>query len=291
MPAAKKVDRARTRRIVAELGRAYPDARFELDFSTPLELLVALILAAQFRDDRVNEITPALFERYRTARDYASAPPDELEQQLRAVNFYRQKTKAVQRCTQEIVARFGGEVPRALDDLLTLPYVGRKTANVLRGNAFGDPAIGVDRHVARVAQRIGLTREDDPDRIEADLAAVVAPDEQVRFCQLLQWHGRRTCLARDPRCPVCPIQPLCDYGRANPQGGLVRAGAARAGRTAKKRPAPRKRKVRAPVSAAKKTRQKPRKAGTKTSATKRKKKTPSRARRPQSGRSTSSPGR
>jgi endonuclease-3 len=207
------------RRIVKDLGRAHPDARFELDFTTPLELLVALILAAQFRDDRVNAITPPLFRRYRSAHDYAAAPPQELEAQLREVNFYRQKTKAVQRCTAEIVARFGGEVPRRLEDLLTLPYVGRKTANVLRGNAFGDPAIGVDRHVARLAQRIGLTREQDPDRIEADLAAVVAPPDQVRFCQLLQWHGRRVCLARDPHCAVCAIQPLCAYGRAHPEGG------------------------------------------------------------------------
>jgi endonuclease-3 len=206
-------DRARARRVVRDLGRAHPDARFELDFSTPLELLVALILAAQFRDDRVNAVTPALFARYRTARDYAQADPAQLETELRAINFYRQKTKAVQRCTAEIVARFGGEVPRSLDELLTLPYVGRKTANVLRGNAFGVPAIGVDRHVARLARRIGLTTEDDPDRIESDLAAVVAPSQQVRFCHLLQWHGRRVCLARTPRCEVCVIQPLCAHGR------------------------------------------------------------------------------
>lgn len=266
MPAPPKDDRARTRRIVRELDRAHPDARFELDFSNPLELLIALILAAQFRDERVNAITPALFARYRSAHDYASAPPDELEAQLREVNFYRQKTKAVQRCTAEIVARFGGEVPRKLDDLLTLPYVGRKTANVLRGNAFGDPAIGVDRHVARLARLIGLTREEDPDRIEADLAAVVAPSDQVRFCQLLQWHGRRVCLARGPRCEVCVIQPICDYGRVHPQGGAAKeAKPARRAATAKVKPAPK---------AAKK------KVAAKT-----------RPRRAQSGRKTSSPGK
>ena len=119
----------------------------------------------------------------------------------------------MQRCAGELVARFGGEVPRRLDDLLTLPYVGRKTANVLRGNAFGDPAIGVDRHVARLAQRIGLSREEDPDRVEDDLMAVVGPSQRVRFCHLLQWHGRRVCLARKPLCEVCVIQPLCDFGR------------------------------------------------------------------------------
>jgi len=206
-------DRARVRRIVKDLGQAHPDAKFELDFTTPLELLVALILAAQFRDERVNAITPKLFARYRTAHDYASADPAQLEQDLREVNFFRTKTRAVQRCTAEIVARFGGEVPRRLEDLLTLPFVGRKTANVLRGNAYGDAAIGVDRHVARLAQRIGLTREEDPDRVEHDLAAVIPPAQQVRFCHLLQWHGRRVCLARTPRCEVCVIQPLCDFGR------------------------------------------------------------------------------
>lgn len=206
-------DRAWVRRIVDELGRAHPDARFELDFTTPLELLIALILAAQFRDERVNAMTPALFARYRTAHDYASADPAALEHDLREINFYRQKTRAVQRCAAELVARFAGEVPRRLEDLLTLPFVGRKTANVLRGNAFGDAAIGVDRHVARLAQRIGLSHEADPDRIEQDLAAAVPAALQVRLCHLLQWHGRRVCLARTPRCEVCVIQPLCDYGR------------------------------------------------------------------------------
>jgi endonuclease-3 len=215
VPAPRGDDESRTHRIVQELGRAHPDARFELDFTTPLELLIALILAAQFRDERVNQITPPLFARYRTARAWAEADPAELEQELRAVNFYRQKSKAVQRCCAEIVARFGGEVPRALDDLLTLPHVGRKTANVLRGNAFGEPAIGVDRHVARLSQRIGLTRETDPDDIEADLMAVVRPSDRVPFCHLLQWHGRRVCLAREPMCAVCVIQPLCDFGRSN----------------------------------------------------------------------------
>jgi endonuclease-3 len=269
VPAPPKDDRARARRIVRDLGRAYPDARFELDFSNPLELLVALILAAQFRDDRVNAITPPLFKRYRSARDYASAPPDELEAQLREVNFYRQKTKAVQRCTGEIVARFGGQVPRALDDLLTLPYVGRKTANVLRGNAFGDPAIGVDRHVARGSQRIGLTHEEDPDRIEADLSAVVAPADQVRFCQLLQWHGRRVCLARGPRCEICAIQPICDFGRANVQG----ASAAADGAVKAKRPVP------------------PPQAGPVRKSVKKAATPPARPRRSQSGRKTSSPAR
>lgn len=227
MVAARKNDGARASAIVRELGAAHPDARFELDFESPLELLVALILAAQFRDDRVNQITPALFARYRTARAWAEADPAELEQQLRAVNFYRQKTKAVQRCCAELVSRFGGKVPESLDDLLTLPHVGRKTANVLRANAFGAPAIGVDRHVARLSQRIGFTRETDPDEIEVDLMKVVLPNERVRFCHLLQWHGRRVCLARDPQCAVCVIQPLCDFGLGSAKAARRTAGAKR----------------------------------------------------------------
>jgi endonuclease-3 len=222
--ARKKDDGARAHEIVQALSAAHPDARFELDFETPLELLVALILAAQFRDDRVNQITPPLFARYRTAHDWAAADPAELEQQLRAVNFYRQKTKAVQRCCAELVSRFGGVVPESLDDLLTLPHVGRKTANVLRANAFGAPAIGVDRHVARLAQRIGFTRKTDPDEIEHDLTKAVRPEDRIRFCHLLQWHGRRVCLAREPRCAVCVIQPLCDFGRSSAR--TARSGAA-----------------------------------------------------------------
>lgn len=245
MAAGKKDDGARTRKIVQDLGRAHPDARFELDFTTPLELLVALILAAQFRDDRVNAITPPLFARYRTARAWAEADPAELEQGLRAVNFFRQKTKAVQRCCAEIVARFGGEVPRSLDDLLTLPHVGRKTANVLRANAYGDPAIGVDRHVARLAQRIGLTRKDDPDEIEADLMEAVRPADRVRFCHLLQWHGRRVCLARAPLCAVCVIQPLCDFGRS----ATAAPAAAAVDRGKKASPTPTTRKAKAGAAA------------------------------------------
>jgi len=213
MARVEHAPRARARSIVGALARVYPDARLELDFHTPLELLVALILAAQFRDERVNQITPALFARFRTARDYAEAKTAELESYLREVNFNRKKTKAVQACARALVENFGGEVPRELDRLLTLPWVGRKTANILLGNAFGEPAIGVDRHVMRVSQRIGLTREHDPDRIESDLVAVVPRADQVRFCHLLQLHGRRVCLARAPRCDACVIRRWCDFGK------------------------------------------------------------------------------
>jgi endonuclease-3 len=207
----------RVEKILARLGRAHPDARLDLAFSSPLELLVALILAAQCTDARVNEVTPALFRRYRSARDYASASPEELEEAIRSTGFYRQKARALRACCQALVDRFGGKVPSDRDALLALPGVGRKTANILLGNAFGVPGIGVDTHVARLSQRLGLSREKDPDRIEADLTALVRPRDQVRFCHLMQYHGRRICLARKPKCPECTLSDLCPYrGRTPP---------------------------------------------------------------------------
>jgi endonuclease-3 len=201
----------RVRRIVGILQRTHPGARLALDFTTPLELLIALILAAQFRDVRVNEITPALFKKYRKPEDWARAGRADLEAALRKVTFYRNKTKAIQACCRELVERFGGTVPDRLEDLLTLPGVGRKTANILLGNAFGRPAIGVDRHVARVSQRLGLTSQTDPDKIEAGLTPIVPDEHKVKFCYLLQAHGRTVCLARKPDCPACPLKRLCPY--------------------------------------------------------------------------------
>jgi endonuclease-3 len=213
-PAKPADDSTRVRQIVAKLARTYPKAKLELDFETPLELLVALILAAQFRDDRVNEITPALFARFKTARDYATARENELQSYLREVNFFRKKTRGVQACARALVEHFDGEVPRDLAALITLPWVGRKTANILRGNAFGEPAIGVDRHVQRVSGRIGLSHAEDPDRVEADLCAVTPKRDWVRLCHLFQLHGRRVCVARAPRCDECVIRELCDFGRS-----------------------------------------------------------------------------
>jgi endonuclease-3 len=198
-------------RIIAGLERVHPDAKLALDFSTPLELLVALILAAQCTDAKVNEVTASLFMRYRTARDYADASQEELEQQVRATGFYRQKSASVRACCRALVDRFGGEVPRDLDRLLTLPGVGRKTANIVLGNAFGIPGIGVDTHVGRLSQRLGLTRQTDPDKIEVDLTKIVPRDKQIRFCHLMQYHGRRVCLARKPDCPVCVLVRICPY--------------------------------------------------------------------------------
>ena len=201
-------------RIIARLEKAHPDAKLDLDFKNPLELLVALILAAQARDDLVNAITPRFFKRYRTAADYAAAAPVTLEREIGKINFYRTKARAIHNCANELVARFGGKVPDNLPDLLCLPGIGRKSANILLGNAFGQATIGVDRHVLRVSQRLGLTQHRDPDKAESDLTKAVPPPRRVRFCHLLQYHGRRICLAKVPRCPACPVRDLCPYGAA-----------------------------------------------------------------------------
>jgi endonuclease-3 len=159
----------------------------------------------------VTQITPALFAKYRTAKDYADAPLEQLGEEVSRINFSRIKSRRIKDCCQEIVQSFNGEVPQNLDDLLTLPGVGRKTGNVLLGNAFGRQTIGVDTHVRRVSQRLGLTNHNDPDKIEFDLMRVVPEDKRVRFCHLLQYHGRRVCVARKPRCPACVIIDLCPY--------------------------------------------------------------------------------
>jgi endonuclease-3 len=198
-------------KIIDALEQAHPDAKLALDFSTPLELLVALILAAQCTDAKVNEVTATLFKRFRTARDFADVAQEELEQWVRPTGFYRQKAKAVRACCRGLVERFGGAVPQDFDALLTLPGVGRKTANILRGNAFGIPGIGVDTHVGRLAQRLGLTQQNDPDKIEADLVKIVPAAKQIRFCHLLQYHGRRICATRRPDCPACNLLPFCPY--------------------------------------------------------------------------------
>jgi endonuclease-3 len=203
--------RVRVAAIIKGLKRKYPDAKLALNFSTPLELLIALILAAQCTDERVNMVTATLFGKYRAARDWASADRATLEAEVRTTGFYRNKARAIQECCRQLVERFDGRVPDRLDDLVTLPGVGRKTANLLLGNAFGQPGIGVDTHVARLAQRLGLTKQADPDKIESDLTPLVPRTMQVKFCHLLQVHGRRICKAPKPDCPACPINSLCPY--------------------------------------------------------------------------------
>jgi len=202
----------RVKEIINILSKEIPDSRVALRSSKPLELLIATILSAQCTDVKVNQVTETLFKKYHSVKDYAKADLTGLEEEIRPTGFYRNKAKSVKKCCQELVARFGGEVPKTLEELVTLPGVGRKTANVILGNAFGTPGIVVDTHVHRVSQRIGLTKNDDPVKIEFDLMEIVPKDEWTHFSNLLIWHGRRTCIARKPLCGQCPIRRLCDYG-------------------------------------------------------------------------------
>ena len=203
--------KASVKRIIDRLEKTHPDAKLALDFDSSLDLLIALILAAQARDDLVNQITVELFEKYRTAEDYARTTQQHLEKEIGRINFYRNKARAIRNCCKEIVERFGGKVPDHLDDLISLPGVGRKTANIVLGNAFAQQTIGVDTHVMRLSQRLGFTKNSNPDKIEFDLTAIVPERKRVRFCHLLQYHGRRVCIATRPRCPECTIRSLCPY--------------------------------------------------------------------------------
>jgi endonuclease-3 len=199
------------KKIIARLEKAHPDAKLDLDFTNPLELLIALILAAQARDDLVNRVTVELFKANRTASDYANTPLAKLQSQIGKINFYRNKAKSIHNCCQALVDRFGGQVPDSLDDLVSLPGVGRKTANIVLGNAFGRQTIGVDTHVMRLSQRLGFTKNTDPDKIEGDLMDIVPEKQRVRFCHLMQYHGRRVCFAKKPKCPECTIKELCPF--------------------------------------------------------------------------------
>jgi endonuclease III len=201
----------RIKKIVDRLEKVHPDAKLALDFNNPLELLIALILAAQARDDLVNRITTDLFKKYKTAEDYARTSQPQLEKDIGKINFYRNKARSIRNCCNELVERFGGRVPDTLADLVTLPGVGRKTGNIVLGNAFGQQTIGVDTHVMRLSQRLGLTKNTKPDKIEFDLMPIVPEKQRTHFCHLLQYHGRRVCVANKPKCPECAIQLLCPY--------------------------------------------------------------------------------
>jgi endonuclease-3 len=197
-------------RVLDALERAYPDARCALDFETPLQLLIATILAAQAQDKHINTLTPDLFFKYPTARAWAEAPLEQLEHDLRPTGFFRNKAKAVKGCCAALVERHGGKVPADLDALVALPGVGRKTANVVLGNAFGQPdRVATDTHVLRLAARLGFTDRTDPEDVERDLEALWPAERRTRACHLLQFHGRQVCLARAPRCATCPVQELC----------------------------------------------------------------------------------
>ena len=203
----------RARRINRELALVYPNAHTELNFTTPLELLVATILSAQSTDRGVNMVTPVLFARYRTAADYAAANREDIEKIIHSTGFYRAKTTALIGLGQALCDRFGGEVPNRLRDLVTLPGVGRKTANVVLGNAFGVPGITVDTHFARLSRRFGWTTQTDPDKIESEVGALFPRSEWTMLSHRLIWHGRRVCLARRPACGACEVARLCpSYG-------------------------------------------------------------------------------
>ena len=195
------------------LEKTYPNAKCSLDFTNPLELLVATVLSAQCTDERVNQVTKSLFNKYRSARDYASAPLNELEEDIRPTGFFRNKAKSLKSCGTSLVDRFRGQVPRTLDELVTLPGIGRKTANVILGTTFDTPGIVVDTHVSRIAQRLGLSRHQDPVKIEFDLMELVPRPRWTLFSHELIWHGRQICIARNPKCPRCPLLQHCDYGQ------------------------------------------------------------------------------
>ena len=199
----------RARRINRELGVLYPDAHTELDFSSPLELLVATILSAQTTDRGVNLVTPVLFARYRTAAGYAAANRDELEKIIQSTGFFRAKANSLIKLGQALCDRFGGEVPRRMADLDSLPGVGRKTANVVLGNAFGIPGLSVDTHFARLSRRLGWTSQTDPDKIEQDVGSLFPRRDWTMLSHRLIWHGRRVCHARRPACGACAVARWC----------------------------------------------------------------------------------
>jgi endonuclease III len=213
----------RARRTDRELAALHPDAHCELDFTTPLELAVATVLSAQCTDRRVNEVTPALFARYRTAADYAGADRSELEALIRPTGFFRAKTTSLIGLGAALVERHGGEVPRRMADLVALPGIGRKTANVVLGNAFGVPGLTVDTHFGRLVRRFGWTAEDDPVKVEREVAALLPRSTWTMFSHRVIFHGRRVCHARKPACGACGIARLCPSYGLGPTDPVVAA--------------------------------------------------------------------
>ncbi len=213
----------RARKLVEALPKIYPDAHCELDFKTPLQLLIATILSAQCTDKRVNLVTPALFKRYRSASAFSAAPPAELEKAIQSTGFFRNKTKSIRAATAAIEEKHGGQVPQTMAELHALPGVGRKTANVVLGNAFQkDEGIVVDTHVTRLSQRLGLTKQTDPEKIERDLMKLIPQKDWTDWSHWLIWHGRRRCFARKPDCHHCEVFCLCPSGPK-----FIRSGEAR----------------------------------------------------------------
>ena len=200
----------RVKNILSLLEKAYPDAGLILRYKNPLELLVATIMAAQCTDVRVNKVTEALFNKYKTAKDYANVKQEVFEEEIRSTGFYKNKAKNIIACCKELVERFDGKVPDTMEDLITLSGVGRKTANVLLGNVFGKQAIAVDTHVLRISHRLELARSNDPDKVELELCKIIPQEKLTRSCLVLGTHGRRTCIARKPLCDTCVAEKLCN---------------------------------------------------------------------------------
>lgn len=207
---AAGTDPKRVAAILAKLDEAYPNATCELNYKSAFELLIATILSAQCTDVRVNQVTATLFKKYPDAKAFAYANPSELEQEIRPTGFFRNKTKSVMGASKGILENFGGEVPRTMEQILTLPGVARKTANVVLGTAYGIPSgIVVDTHVQRIANRLDLTRNEDPKTIEQDLMQLIPKDRWIKFSHQIIWHGRRVCQARKPKCMECNMESLC----------------------------------------------------------------------------------
>jgi endonuclease-3 len=209
MPAAK-TEKRHAAAVVRILARHYPDAVCALDYASPLQLLIATILSAQCTDERVNMVTPELFARFPTAKDLAEAPLDEIERIIQSTGFFRNKAKNIKACCRRLVDEFGGRVPEDLEALVQLPGIGRKTANVVLGTAFGIPSgVVVDTHVGRLSIRLGLTRQTDPVKVERDLMRVLPQKEWIAFSHRMIHHGRRICVARNPKCDICPLNKIC----------------------------------------------------------------------------------
>ena len=200
----------RAQEINRRLKKAYPKAHCALNHSSPLELLIATILSAQCTDERVNQVTASLFRKYRTCEDYIQVSPQELEQDIRPTGFFRNKTKSIQGACRMLLEKHGGHIPKTMEEMIMLPGVARKTANVVLGVAFGIPSgVVVDTHVGRLARRMGLTRDERPERVEADLMSLLPRKEWIIFSHRMIFHGRQTCIARKPRCRVCTIADIC----------------------------------------------------------------------------------
>lgn len=209
MTESLKNKKSRALKIIDILEREYPDAKCHLNFKSPFQLLISTLLAAQCTDIRVNIVMDELYKKYKMPKDFISLKPEELEDKLKSINFYRNKTKSVINCCKALIEIHGGEVPHTMDELIELAGVGRKTANVVLGNCFGEPAIMTDTHLNRVSQRLGLVDTDVPEKIEAELKAIIPSERQTCYSHIIGEHGRQTCKAKKPNCPECAVNKLC----------------------------------------------------------------------------------